>query len=109
VTRLLSGHFFQKILAGKTFNKYKEVFNQAGYAIMLIDNATNRFINVNRAATELFGYSREELKKMTPLDLSTEPEETGRVLKSKSDEQSVRPARRKDGTIITVQKNFMSA
>ncbi len=103
MTRLLSGHFFQKILAGKTFNKYKEVFNQAGYAIMLIDNKTNRFINVNRAATELFGYSREELKRMTPLDLSTEPEETGRVLKSKAEVQSVRPARRKDGTIITVK------
>ena len=75
--RLLSGSFFQRILAGKTFNRYKEVFDQAGYAIMLIDNRTNRFIKVNRAATELFGYTEEELRKMTPLDLSTEPEETG--------------------------------
>ena len=83
MTRLLSGHFFQKILAGKTFNKYKEVFNQAGYAIMLIDNNTNRFINVNRAATELFGYSREELKKMTPLDLSTEPRRDRTCIKIK--------------------------
>jgi len=103
VTSLLSGRFFQRIIAGNSFNKYKEVFDQAGYAIMLIDNATNRFIKTNRAAAELFGYSQEELQKMTPLDLSTEPEETARVLGSKTIEQTVRPARRKDGKIITVK------
>ncbi len=103
MTRLLSGHFFQRIIAGNAFNKYKEVFDQAGYAIMLIDNATNRFIKVNRAAAGLFGYSQDELQKMTPLDLSTEPEETARALESKAEEQAVRPARRKDGTIIIIK------
>ena len=103
MTRLLSGHFFQRIIAGNAFNKYKEVFDQAGYAIMLIDNATNRFIKVNRAAAGLFGYSQDELQKMTPLDLSTEPEETASVLGSKAKEQTARPARRKDGTIIIIK------
>ncbi|MCK7531785.1 MAG: PAS domain S-box protein [Marinilabiliales bacterium] len=63
---LLSGGFFQRILSGNAFARYKEVFDQAGFAIMLIDNKTNRFIKVNRAASELFGYTVEELQKMTP-------------------------------------------
>ncbi len=100
---LLSGGFFKRILAGKSFNRYKEVFNQAGYAIMLIDNRTNRFIKVNRAAAELFGYTRDELQKMTPLDLSTEPEESRRIIGEKSDSSVVRTSRRKDGKIIIVK------
>ena len=99
----MSGGFFQRILAGISFNTYKEVFDQAGYAIMLIDNKTNRFIKVNRAAAELFGYSEEELQKMTPLDLSTEPEEDRRIIGEKSAETLVRPSRRKDGKIIIVK------
>jgi PAS domain S-box-containing protein len=102
VTSLLSGGFFQRILTGTVFNRYKEVFDRAGYAIMLIDNRTNRFIRVNKAAAELFGYSREELETMTPLDLSVEPEEAARSLESKIERQAVRPARRKDGKIIII-------
>lgn len=101
--RLFSGQFFKRINAGYAFNRYKEVFDQAGYAIMIIDNRTNRFIKVNHAATVLFGYTKEELRNMTPLDLSTEPDSTGRSLRERSDELIVRPARRKDGKIITVK------
>ncbi|MCK7531858.1 MAG: PAS domain S-box protein [Marinilabiliales bacterium] len=101
--RLFSGQFFKRFIAGYAFNRYKEVFDQAGYAIMIIDNRTNRFIKVNHAATALFGYTKEELRNMTPLDLSTEPDSTGRSLRERSDELIVRPARRKDGRIITVK------
>lgn len=99
----MPGGLFQRILAGKSFNRYKEVFDQAGYAIMLIDNRTNRFIKVNKAAAELFGYTREELQKMTPLDLATEPEEARRIVGEKPDDSFVRPSRRKDGKIIIVK------
>ncbi|NLE35229.1 MAG: PAS domain S-box protein [Bacteroidales bacterium] len=100
---LLSGGFFQRIFARATYNRYREVFDRAGYAIMLIDNATNRFIKVNRAAAELFGYSEEELQRMTPLDLSTDTGEQENILGSRSEEPLIRPARRKDGRIITIK------
>lgn len=103
MTRLFSGQFLKRIIAGYTLNRYKEVFDQAGYAIMIIDNRTNRFIKVNRAATVLFGYTPGEFRSMTPLDLSTEPDITGRELKGKSGEHIIRSARRKDGKIITVK------
>ena len=50
--------FFRRIISGNAFNRYKEAFDRAGYAIMLIDNRTNRFIKANKAAAELFGYSQ---------------------------------------------------
>lgn len=100
---LLSGVFLKRLLAGYSFNRYKEVFDQAGYAIMLVDNATNRFIKVNKAAAELFGYTAEELQKMTPLDLATEPEEARRIIGEKPEDSFIRPSRRKDGKIITVK------
>lgn len=100
---LLSGSFFQRLLAGYTFNKYKEVFDQAGYAIMLVDNNTNRFIKANKAAAELFGYTTEELQKMTPLDLAIGPEEDRHTFGEGPENAFVRPSRRKDGKIITVK------
>jgi len=103
VISLLSGVFLKRLLAGYSFNRYKEVFDQAGYAIMLVDNATNRFIKVNKAAAELFGYTAEELQKMTPLDLATEPEEARRIIGEKPEDSFIRPSRRKDGKIITVK------
>jgi PAS domain S-box-containing protein len=103
VTGLSTESLFRRIISGNAFNRYKEAFDRAGYAIMLIDNRTNRFIKANKAAAELFGYSQAELHKMTPLDLSTEPEAMMRSMKEKSGEPSIRPARTKDGKIIIVK------
>ena len=100
---LVPGGFIKRIFALISFNRYKEVFDRAGYAIMLTDNDTNRFIKVNRAAASLFGYTEAELLAMTPLDLSTEPEEDDRIIGSRTDESSVRQARCKDGRIIIIK------
>src|SRR5665648_673023 len=89
-------------MAGYTFNRYKEIFDRSGYAIMLIDNRTNRFIRVNKAACDLFGYTQAELKHLTPLQLSTQPDDIIRSPEEEANVNAVRPARRKDGSIITV-------
>lgn len=91
------------MLSGSVFNRYKEVFDLAGYAIMLIDKQTNRFIKVNRAAAQLFGYTQEELGRMTPYDLTTEPEEPMSGADTTESEEKIRPARRKDGKIIIIR------
>ena len=98
-----TGGIIRHILSGTAFNRYKETFDRAGYAIMLIDNRTNRFIRVNKAAAELFGYTRAELRKLTPLDLSTEPEEVKRKTKEQAEDPIVRSARTKDGKIIIIK------
>ena len=48
---------------------YRTLFDNAGDAIF-IHNLTGRFLEVNRVACEFLGYTREELLRMTPADLS---------------------------------------
>jgi len=103
VISLSSGGFIERLLARITINRYKEVFDKAGYAIMLIDNTTGRFIKVNRAAAVLFGYTDKELLKMTPLDLSTESEENERTISGNTEDSVIQPARCKDGRIIIIK------
>ncbi len=51
---------------------YRTLFDNAGDAIF-IHNLTGRFLEVNRVACEFLGYTREELLRMTPADV-TAPE-----------------------------------
>ncbi len=71
--------------------------------MMLVDNISNRYIKVNRAAAELFGYTEAELQEMTPLDLFTDTEPDISIAASATDDSLVRPARRKDGKIIIIK------
>jgi PAS domain S-box-containing protein len=56
---------------------YRTLFDHAGDAIF-IHNLTGRFLEVNRAACEFLGYSREELLRLTPADV-TVPELVARI------------------------------
>jgi PAS domain S-box-containing protein len=56
---------------------YRTLFENAGDAIF-IHNVTGRFLEVNRVACEFLGYSREELLRLTPADV-TAPELVAKV------------------------------
>jgi len=71
--------------------------------MMLIDIGTNRYIKVNKAATDLFGYTEAEMQKMTPLDIFTDTEPDISISSSGTDDSIVRAARRKDGKIIIIK------
>jgi len=103
VTTNILGNFFKRILSRATCNYYRQAFEKAGYAIMLVDNTTNYFIKTNKAASELFGYTSEEFLKMTPLDLATDGSEELSFIGKKTRESLIRPARRKDGKIIIIK------
>ena len=102
MVRLFPGRFIRRLIAGYTFNKYKEIFDRSGYAILLIDSRTNRFIRVNKAACDLFGYTQAEMRQLMPQALSVQPEDSATSFEERVNVSSVKPARRKDGTIITV-------
>ncbi|MCP4215628.1 MAG: response regulator [bacterium] len=59
-------------------NKYRSLFNNAGEPIFIFDIKTYQFLDFNQAVINNYGYSKEELEKMTPFDLSP-PEEMKRV------------------------------
>jgi two-component system, cell cycle sensor histidine kinase and response regulator CckA len=51
--------------------RFRTLFESAGDAIFMTDPVTSRFIEVNRAACERLGYSREELLELSPFDIDT--------------------------------------
>lgn len=55
--------------------EYRLLFNQIVDPIFVVDKETHRFVDCNRAVVNLYGYSLEELRTMTPFNLHP-PEDT---------------------------------
>ena len=60
------------------------LFEHSRNEIFIIDGQSRRFIDVNRAARENLGYSMEQLRRMTPLDLRADKDrpELGATMRS---------------------------
>lgn len=49
--------------------KYRELFNNIADPIFIFDKESQLFIDCNKSAIDKYGYTLEEIRKMTPLDL----------------------------------------
>jgi PAS domain S-box-containing protein len=88
--------------------RYHELFELGGEAVFLIDNETGRLLEANAAASEMYGYSHEELMAMSNTDLSAEPEDTKNVTETTPIGSVVVPLRyhrKKDGAVFPVEIN----
>jgi PAS domain S-box-containing protein len=57
--------------------RYQQLFEESPSPMWVINTESLRFLHVNRAACELYGYTRDEFLNMTPLDLrSSEDKKT---------------------------------
>jgi len=87
--------------------KYHHLFSSISDAIMLFDPETRKISDVNDAALDLYGYSREEFLTLTQTDITAEPEESDRTIKQtlsgELDRILLRYHKRKDGTIFPVE------
>ena len=83
--------------------KYRHLFDLESDAIFLIRKDDGQILEVNRAAVELYGYSREELLSMKNTDLSAEPDKTTQATAKQNTTIPIRYHRRKDGTTIVVE------
>ena len=90
-------------------DRYRQLFELESDAIFLIDNETGRILEANSAASELYGYSHDELLTKKNSDLSAEPEDTQRVTQTTppaADQIVAVPLRfhrKKDGTVFAVE------
>lgn len=89
--------------------RFQSAMDATADAIVLIDSANQRFIEVNATACKLFGYSREEFFQLAPAELSSNAEQLlGCELDTIISENVVGAheellARRKDGSVVTVE------
>jgi len=89
--------------------KYRQLYEAESDAIFLIDNESGNILEVNDAATVMYGFSKEELLCKKNSDLSAEPEKTKQVTRSTPiiKEQiisiPIRYHKKKNGTIFPVE------
>jgi PAS domain S-box-containing protein len=90
--------------------KFRSIFHAERDAIMAFDAETLRFFEANDATLDLYGYTQEEYLKLTPVDISAEPEDTYKAVKKLADHLSsgevasfVRNHKKKDGTVFSAE------
>jgi PAS domain S-box-containing protein len=85
--------------------RYRLLFEMESDAIVLVDVETFQHLDVNRAAVELYGYSREELLALKSTDLSAEDHKTRTAMQAGGTFVRVplRYHRKKDGTVFPVE------
>ncbi len=84
--------------------KYRTLFEAESDTIFLLDEETADILDANNAAAALYGYSKEEFKKMKAMDLSAEPVKTKTSIKLDARTHiPIRHHRKKDGTVFPVE------
>lgn len=77
---------------------FKLIFEKSSDAIVIIDRNTAKIIDVNEAALSLYGYTRDELLKMSAINLSGEPEKSVLAIENFTERVGRRIHKKKDGT-----------
>lgn len=83
--------------------RFKRLFELEPDALIFADTETWEILEVNEATVNLYGYSREELLKLRPTDLSAQPEATAKAMQNGDRNIPLRIHRRKDGTEFPVE------
>lgn len=79
-------------LSGYNELKYRRLIDFAPEAIVVFDLELRKFVDANPLAEKLFGYEREELLQLGPVELSPELQENGRRSVDVAQEQLSRAA-----------------
>jgi PAS domain S-box-containing protein len=83
--------------------KYRLLFEAESDAIFMIDATTGQILDINPAASKIYGYSRHEFLQMKNTDVSAEPDKTSEATHRRDTLVLLRYHRRKDETIFPVE------
>jgi len=88
--------------------RFRSAMDVTDEAIFLVNRTAMRFVEVNEAASQMLGYSREELLELGPMDLVTTPREQlealyDAIIAGKGRSGSIESAYRKDGSVFPAE------
>jgi PAS domain S-box-containing protein len=83
--------------------RYRLLFEMESDAILLMTTPEGEILEANQAACDMHGYTAEEMRRRTVMDLSAEPQETARAVREMAETVPIRWHRRKDGTIFPTE------
>lgn len=86
-------------------SKYRQLFEAASHPTVVYDANTQYFFDVNGAAVDLYGYSKEEFSRMTTEAVSAESQKRAAFSTNNKKVQVIplRWHRKKDGTVFPVE------
>lgn len=87
--------------------KYRLIFESESDAIMIFDAETRQFVDINRAAEQMYGYTREEFLQLRQPAISAEPEDSDAAIRAtlagELSSVPLRLHRKKDGTVFPIE------
>jgi len=102
--------------AEQELQHWAKIFNESLNEIFIFDSKTLQFLNVNKGALKNIGYSLEELKTMTPLDIKPDfdkaqfVEKITPLLKGSLEKLKFNSVhKRKDGTLYPVEVHLQKS
>jgi len=84
-------------------HRYRQLLDMVSDAVLVLDTGSNRFLELNRAAAEQYGYTTEEFLNLSSNNISSEPEITKQSIRSAETSVPIRWHRKKDGTVFPVE------
>jgi PAS domain S-box-containing protein len=87
---------------GDRLAKYQLMYENQRDGIILVDTKTQQFLEVNRAATEMYGYSREEMLRMRIVDVFAGAERDAGLTLDPAKLSSFKH-KRKDGSVFPAE------
>jgi PAS domain S-box-containing protein len=86
--------------------KYRSVFNAKNDPLLLVDTSSRRILDLNNAASDLYGYARGEFLALPLADLFLEPEKYEDLLERQAAGIRMYRQRRKDGAVFPADISF---
>jgi PAS domain S-box-containing protein len=83
--------------------RYRRLFEVESDAILVLDAVKWRYLDVNAAASELYGYTHDEFLGLSPEQISAEPEKTRAAIAHEWTHVQLRWHHKKDGTVFPVE------
>jgi len=88
---------------GDSLARYQMMYESQRDGIILIDMDTQRFLEANRAAAEMYGYSKEEMLRMSIVDVLADAPKDAKLTPESTNEFHIFKHKRKDGSVFPME------